>query len=190
MKYIIQDIRDFLIWRKWSYFTYIFRRPYYRYQLFKRFMAHPYFGCWELCEPILDYPFEILNEFYSNYEDKVKHRWNIEEANEYEKEMLIKQNKDNEEIEYLYNWYNVEKPKKEEELDYLLHIWNEHHVSWWGRCQDESDNIRGCLQYFSNPNNRYADYLHNMMNDEEVKFEKDKEDNLIRLIKIRKRLWD
>jgi len=192
MKYIFQDIRDWLLIEpfKLSYFTYIFRRPYYRWQLFKRFCKTPYYGCWELCNPIFDYSFEILCEFYENYEDKIKYRWNIDEANEYEKEMIIYQNKANEELEYLYNWYTVTRPRREEEIEYLLHTWCEHHVSWWDRCQDETDNEKGMRQYYSNPNNKYADYLHKMMNEEETQFEQEKEDNLIRLIKLRNRLWD
>jgi hypothetical protein len=192
MKYIIQDIKDWIRIEpfKMGYFTYIFRRPYYRWQLFKRFMKHPYWGSWELVEPLLDYPFEILNEFYENHKDKISYRWDIDKAEEYEREQLIRQNKDNEELEWLYNWYNVEKPRREEELEYLLDIWNEHHVSWWGKCRDEVDDKLGCLQYYSNPNNKYADYLFKMMNDEETRFEQEKEDALIRLIKIRNRLWD
>ena len=181
-------LRDILyeIRSKWNSFTYPVRRRYYRLQLFKRFCKTPYYGCWELCDVMLDYPFQILNEFYENYEDIIKYRWNIDEAEEYEKQLLIEHNKDNEEIEWLYNWYNFEKPKREEELQYLLDVWSGHHVSWWNTSTDRE----GFMEYFKCPNNKYADYLHNLMSQEEVKFEQEKEDALIRLVKIRRKLWD
>lgn len=190
MKYIIQDIKDFLfIKRSWGYFTYIFRRPYYRLRLFKKFCSSPYYGPWELCNPMFDYPFHILCEFVEQNLKDVKYRWNTDEASEHEKEHLIYQNKCNDEIEWLYNFYTVDVPKREEEQEYLLHIWSEHYVSWWDKCQDDSDNLRGCMQYYSNPKNKYADFLHNLLHEEEEKLEQDKEDSLIRLIKIRNRLW-
>ena len=187
----IEDIKDWLNNPfKLNYFTYIFRRPYYRWQLFKRFLKYPMYGDWELTEEIFNYSFEILCHFFENYSDKIKYRWDIDKANEYEKGMLISQNKDNEEIEFLYNWYTVERPRREDELEYLLHVWSEHHVSWWARCQDVDDHNRGCLQYYVNPRNDYADYLHNMLNEEETKFDIEMEEMLIRLVKIRRRLWD
>jgi len=187
MKYIMQDIKDWLFIQpfKLNYFTYIFRRPYYQWKLFKRFLKHPYWGSWELVEQMLDYPFEILCEFYENHKDKIQYRWNIEEANEYEKEQLIKQNRDNEELELLYNWYTVVKPQREGEIDYLLHIWCEHHVSWWSACEDNK-----LMQYCCEHSNKYAEYLFKMLHSEEVDFENQKEEMLIRLMKIRNRLWD
>jgi hypothetical protein len=187
-----EDIKDWIRNPlKWNYFTYIFRRPYYRWKLFKRFLKYPYYGNWELCNEVLDYSFEILCEFYENNKERVQYKINVDkESNDYgQKDFAIYQNKCHEEIEWLYNWYTIEKPRREEELEYLLHVWSEHYVSWWGECRDKLDTLRGCFEYYSSPNNKYADYLHKMLNDEEKTFEQEKEDALIRLVKIRNRLW-
>jgi len=94
------------------------------------------------------------------------------------------------EMEVLYQWYTVDRLVREEELEYLLHLWCDHHVSWIDRCQDEIYNIKGCSQYYSNPNNKYADYLFKLLSQEAIKFEVEKEDMILRLFKIRNFLWE
>ena len=168
---------------KWTSFTYIFRKPYYRYRLFKRFCKTPYYGAWEMVNPIFDYPFEILCEFYETYIDKITYRWNIDECEDYEKECLIRQNNDNEEVEWLYNWYTVERLQRQEEIDYLLHIWSEHSVHWFSPYDEYS--VR-----WNNASSKYGEYLFKMLRQEEEKFAQEQEDAFIRLIKIRNRLWD
>ena len=55
---------------------------------------------------------------------------------------------------------------------------------------DVDEKHRNYLQYYVAPKNKYADYLHNLMTEEENKFEQEKEDNFIKLIKLRMRLWN
>jgi len=174
----------YLFKAKWHTFTYyLYRKEFYRYQLYKRFHKHPYYGCWELTEQILDYSFEILCEFYEENKLKDIPRWNIDEADEHEKQFLIATNRRDDEIEWLYNWYMVEKPEREEQLAYLLDVWSEHHVSWWLKIDGEY------FRYWASPNNKYADYLFNLLQKEEEKFDEEQENALIRLVKVRKFLW-
>jgi len=53
--------------RKWSSFTYyLYRKKFYRFQLFKRFCKTVYYGPWEMVYPLLDYSFKMLLEFWEN----------------------------------------------------------------------------------------------------------------------------
>lgn len=192
-KYIKQDINDwFRNPFKWNYFTYIFRRPYYRFRLFKRFCKYPYYGSWEQCDNILSYSFEIFCEFYEDNDIKNKFRIDIEKESEYggQKDFAIYQNGCYDEMDKLYHWWTVEYKQREEELKVLLNTWYEHHVSWFSRCCDMGDDEKGFVQWYTAPQNKYAEYLHKMLTEEETKLENEKEEMLIRLIKIRNRLWD
>lgn len=157
---------------KWTHFTYIFRKPYYRLRLFKRFCKTKYCGAWEMVNPLLDYPFEIFCEYYEQCDVKNRERINIDAEPEIAKELCIQQNKLYDEKDILYNWYTKIKPQREEEIDYLLSVWSEHHA---------------CL--FSH-STKYSRYLSDLHTKEELKFEQEKEEMLIRLIKIRNSCWD
>lgn len=166
----------------WSKFTYyFFRRPYYRIMLFLRFMKTPYYGPWEMVDPLLDYPFEIFCEWYETCDIKNQYRRNIDECVcEDEKELCIFLNTCFDEIDDLYRWYMVEKKQREEECEYLLDVWLEHHVSGWKPCNDY-------MEYFSQ-RNKYAEYIFRLHIEEENKFEQEKEDRLIQLMKLRNRI--
>ena len=176
---------------KWSSFTYLYRKPYYKLRLLYRLSKIQYWGTWEMVEPMLEIPFEMFCEFYE-YSD-IKNHYIIDVENEPEehgqREFAIYQNKCYDEMDYLYKWYKEIRHERQEELDYLLHLWAERHVNWWGDCEDESDRLKGCRQWFS-VSDRYTEYLHKLLNEEEAKFEREQEDALIRLIKLRSRLWD
>jgi hypothetical protein len=184
---------DFLydIKKKWRSFTYdLYRQRWYKFKLLWRLSKIQYWGSWEMVEPMMDYPFILFCEFYESID------WNVRgiiDTSEYEegddKEFTEHQNERYRELERLYKWYTIEKKQREEELEYLLHIWHEHHISWWGRCEDEPLNEKGCVQCYSAPNNRYADYLFSMLREEENKWEQEKEDALMRLMKMRNFLW-
>ena len=152
--------------------TYFFRRRYYRLRLFSRFMKHNYWGAWEMVEPMLEIPFEMFCEFYEN--------GGIE--NICYDESPWKETK--EEMDFLYNWYNEIMLQREEEIKTLLNEWCEHHVSWSIPLEDKPG-----WSLYQNFSTRYADYLSNMLHEEEQKFEKEKENALIRLMKIRNYLW-
>ena len=89
-----------------------------------------------------------------------------------------------EEMDFLYKWYKETKPQREEEIDVLLSTWHEHYVAWF-----EPDAEHKNWSIFKNAESKYAAYLSNMLHEEEQKFEQEKEDALIRLIKIRNYLW-
>lgn len=160
--------------KKWNSFTYLFRRPYYRLRLFKRFCKTPYYGSWELCNPILDYPFEILCEY-----------WEIHGKDIYEGENNEHWVKAKREMERLYNWYKYDRLERQRELDYLLHIWSEQSKHWTTRCEDKEG-----FSQWHNATSKYGEHLFKMLHEEEAKYEQEKEDALIALIKIRNYLWD
>lgn len=183
MNQITYDIKDWLRNPfKWNYFTYIFRRPFYKLRLLYRISKIKYWGAWEMVEPMLEIPFEIFCEFYE-HSGYIGYCHVIPEG-EHDRELCENQNKAHDEMDRLYKWYKEEMKVKKEELDYLLHLWCEHHVSWWSPIENNM------MQHCSVPNNKYADYLFNLLQKEEKKFEQEKEDNLISLMKLRNRLWD
>lgn len=174
---------------KWNSFTYhIYRRFYYKIRLLYRLSKIDYWGAWEMVNPIFEYPFELFCEFYEKCDIKNHYIIDVEkESEEYgQKEFAIYQNDCYKQMDELYQWYKFDRHIRQEELDYLLHLWAEHHVSWWEKSSDHE----GALKYFRAPKNKYAEYLHKLLTEEENKFEQEKEDNLIKLIKLRNRLWN
>ncbi len=188
MRQIIEDIRYWL-WRKnifrWNVFTYIFRRPYYRLRLFKRFLKYNYYGSWEMVNPMLEIPFEMFCEFYETCDIKNSYRGNVEETPEEhgEREFIIYQNGCYEEMNRLYKWWTEEYKQREEEIEVLLSTWAEHHVHWVTPINDE-------MSRWETHDTKYAEYLFKLLQETEEKFEQEKEDNLISLMKLRNRLWD
>lgn len=176
--------------KKWSSFTYsLYRRRWYRIRLFLRFLKYDYWGPWEMVNPMLEIPFEIFCELYENGIDwRYKGLIDIDTVSEYEKEFIEYQNSRYIEMERLYKWWTVEYKQRQEELDELLGVWGEHHVSWMGTPTDKRDADKGCLQWFT-ADTKYSRYLSDLLHKEEEKFEKEKEDNLISLMKLRNFLW-
>ncbi len=174
---------------KWNSFTYsLYRKLWYKFRLLYRLSKMDYYGAWEIVDPILEYPFEIFCEFYEKCDIKNHYIIDIEnEPEEYgQREFAIYQNDCYKQMDELYQWYKIDRHIRQEEIDYLRSVWHEHHVSWW----DRSINHKGALEYFKVPKNKYAEYLFKMLNEEENKFEQEKENNLIKLIKLRMRLWN
>lgn len=171
MKIDLSEIK-YNISKRWTSFTYIFRKPYYRFRLFKRFMKHNYWGAWEMIDPMLEYPMEMFCEFYEHGGLDII-EWNSDDGHKHTKA----------EMDYLYKWWMIDRYERQDEIDSLLEIWSEHHVSWW------EANSNDYYTYTTTPKNKYADYLHKLLNETEEKFEKEKEENLIRLMKIRNYLW-
>ena len=155
---------------KWTSFTYLFRRPYYRFRLFKRFMKTDYWGAWELVEPMLEYPFEMLCEFIEH--GGIDHI-------DYESDDGHKHAKA--EMDYLYKWYTEYKKERENEIEVVSDTWMEHHVSFW--------NCEGQFYVYGSQHSKYESYLFKLMQELEENLEKEKEENLIRLMKIRGYLW-
>ena len=173
---------------KWNSFTYyLYRRLWYKIRLLYRLSKIEYWGAWEMVNPILEIPFELFCEFYERCDIKNHYVIDIDnEPEEYgQRDFAIYQNDCYKQMDELYQWYKIDRHIRQEEIDYLLNLWGEHHVSWWDKCQDNK-----YFEYFKAPKNKYANYLHNLMTDEENKFEQEKEDNLIKLMKLRNRLWN
>ena len=163
---------------------YFIRKPYYRLRLFKRFLKYPYWGAWEIVEPMLEIPFEMFCEFYEQNEIKNIGRINIEdEPEEYgQRSFAIYQNAEHDKMDALYIWWTQTFKQREDELETLLTEWALHQVCWWGNYNNEY------YEYHHNCS-KYGNYLFDMLNKEEQKFEQEKEENLIKLIKLRSRLW-
>ena len=152
MNQIKEDIRDWLRFPlRWNYFTYIFRRPYYRLRLFKRFCKHPYYGAWEMCDVMMNNMFEIFCEFYERSD--IKNKWRIDVENEPveygRRDFAIYQNGCYDEMDYLYKWWMEIKQQREEEIKTLLDTWYEHHVSWFGRCNGIKEDELGFVQWYT-----------------------------------------
>lgn len=187
MNQILYDIKYWLFkdFFNWNVFTYIFRRPYYRLRLFKRFLKYPYHGSWEMVNPMLEVPFEIFCEFYERCNIKNSYRGIIEETTEEhgEREFMIYQNGCYEEMDRLYKWWTEDFKIREAEISELLSVWSEHHVHWVTPIDEDKSR-------WHSHNTKYADYVFELLRGEEAKFEKEKENNLISLIKLRGRLWN
>jgi hypothetical protein len=186
MKEKFKEIKYNLL-SKWNSFTYdLYRQRWYKIRLLYRLSKIDYHGAWEMVEPIFEYPFELFCEFYEKCNIKNHIVLDIDNTPEDygQKDFAIYQNNCYEEMDRLYKWYKVDRHIRQEEIDYLLTIWCEHHVSWWQRCSNDN------YEYITVPKNKYANYLHTLLREEENKFEQEKEDNLISLMKLRNRLWD
>jgi hypothetical protein len=168
----------------WSSFTYIFRRPWYKIQLLYRLSKITYYGPWEICNVLMDVMFEIFCEFYEQCDLKNTFRFNLADSNEFSYEIEKSQNERMDEFDKLYHWWTVEFKQREEEIEELLHTWSEHYVTWWESTENEKY-IKWC-----NTTTRYGEYLNNLLEEEERKFEKEKEEMIIKLIKYRNNLWD
>jgi len=169
---------------KLSSLTYPIRKIYYRIRLFKRFLKYPYYGAWEMVEPMLEIPFEIFCEFYEMEDIKSIPRINIDEEPEYGKEFAKYQNSCYDKMDELHKWWTKAYKQRQEELDTLLDEWSQHHTYWFADCGENSKFMQYCTQ-----KTKYCTYLSDMLQEEEQKFEKEKEENLIKLIKLRNRMW-
>lgn len=190
MKQIVDDIQNWLRNPlKWHYFTYIFRRPFYKLRLLYRISKIYYYGAWEIVDPILEITFETFCEFYERCDIKNHYVIDIDNTpKDYgQKDFAIYQNNCYKQMDEVYHWYKIIRHERQEELDYLLELWSTHHVSWWDRSSDCDSSYK---QYYTAPKNKYAEYLHKLLMEEENKFEQEKEDNFIKLIKLRNRLWN
>lgn len=149
---------------------YYFKKKYYRYKLFKRFLKYPYFGPWEMVEPMLEIPFEMLSEFYeTNKEDLI---WidPMTYPDDYgQRKSVIKQNEDYDKIENLYVWWKYGRKKHEEIISYLA-----------SECS---------LHFNLRTETKYYQHLRKLLTNEEMRFWDNDEKALISLVKLRKRLW-
>ena len=159
---------------KWNSFTYIFRKPYYRYRLHKRFKKYEYYGCWEVVNPMMEYPFEIFCEFYERCREN---QYMGEDQNPDRREAMY-------EADILYKWWTIERHEERGIVDYLLHLWAERNVSWWVPCEHEN------FMEWKSISDKYTDYLFKLHGEEEHKFYEKENEMLMRLMKIRNYLWD
>lgn len=162
---------------------YFIRRRYYRLRLFRRFMKYDYWGAWEMVEPIMEIPFEIFCEYYAKCDIANKGRLDLDKEDDFAKAFAGDQNERYDEQDRLYKWWTVEYKRRQEEMEQLLDEWFIRHVTWMSPCEHD-----GCVEYKAH-NTRYGEYLFKLLHDEEKKFEDEKEQNLIALIKLRNSLW-
>jgi hypothetical protein len=158
---------------KWGSFTYsLYRKLYYKWQLYRRFNKCEYYGPWEMSEYLMDITFEMFCEFYEN--GGIEHiEWNSDEWHKHAKE----------EMDYLYKWWTKDRHEREEEIDTILDEWCIRHVVWW----EEVDN--GSYYHYHSTSSRYTEYLSGLLHRLEYALEQEEEDNLIRLVKIKGYLW-
>jgi len=165
-----------------SKYTYFIRRRYYRLQLFWRFMKYPYWGPWEIVNPIMETVFEIFCEYYEKCGIAKKEKLEICEDDhfpgqtEYQNKMLDEQKR-------LYKWWTQDYKKRQEEIDTLEEEWSNHSVHWTEPYEDN-------LFLWESKSTRYGRYLFKLLHTEEEKFEQEKEDALVSLMKIRNTLWE
>lgn len=167
----------------WSSFTYIFRKPYYRLRLFKRFMKYSYYGPWEVCDVVMEIAFETFCEYYEQCGIENIKPYDTTKAQEGEKEFIEHCNWRIKEQKKLYKWWVKDKKRREEEIQTLLDEWAKHHISWDVPCEE------GLFEY-KTKSTQYCKYLFNLLNKEEEKFEKEKERAFIKLVKLRNYFWD
>lgn len=156
--------------KQWRGFTYIFRHPYYRYRLHKRFRKQ-FYDPWECVNLILHMNFELLSEFYVH--GGMEHI----DYNSYEGDINFRN-----EIDELYIWWNADRPRIQNEIEELLHTWSEHSICWRERIDN---NFSRHLHREST----YGRYVFKMLSDLETELLKQEEENLIRLVKIRNYMW-
>lgn len=148
----------------------LYRRLFYKIRLFYRFTKIKYYGAWEMIEPMLEIPFEIFCEFYEHGGMEI-----IDYTSD-EGHINAKA-----EMDYLYKWFTIDRHERELEIETVLSTWSEHHVSFW--------NCMGQYYVYGTQHSRYENYLFKILQELEDAYEKEQEDNLIRLIKIRNYLW-
>jgi hypothetical protein len=160
--------------------TWPIRRRWYKIRLFWN-CSKEFYAPWEAVEMLLTVNFEILVDVYKNGELDIIN-WDSDDCHK-----LVKN-----EIDYLYNWWTKERKEEEDELDYLLDIWSEHHVSWFEKIieKDHPDGYKiGEWSEWKSVNSKYGNYINKLYMEKEESMLKKEQDNLIRLIKIRGYLW-
>lgn len=155
--------------------TWFIRRRFYKIRLFWK-ASKAFYAPWECQDMLLTFNFELLCDFYENGGIDIID-WESEEFHSNAKK----------EIDYLYNYWKVERKEKQEENDYLLSEWSLHIVHW-SEPYKELDTDKDLYAWCS-ISSKYGDYLHSLYRKCEEEFEKQEEENLIRLIKIRGFLW-
>lgn len=167
------SFKDLSYWlsSKWCSFTYLFRKPYYKFRLLKKLSNIEYFGPWEMSEYLQEVTFTVFTEFYLNG-GKECINWDSDECHKHAKE----------EMDYLYQWWVKDRHERQEEIETVLDTWFEHHISWWIA-------IENGYSKYECQSSKYAKYLSQLHDELEQKFEKEKEENFIRLVKIRGYFW-
>lgn len=165
------DTFSYWLSTKVTSFTYLFRKPYYKFRLLKKIASLEYYGPWEMTGYLQEVAFAVFCEFYLH--GGIEYiNWDSDDCHKHAKE----------EMDYLYRWWMKDRHERQEEIDTVLDTWYEHHISWWEDL--ENNYCRYC-----NVENKYAKYLSKLMDELEQKFEREKEENFIRLVKIRGYLW-
>lgn len=156
----------------WASFTYIWRRPYYKYKLLKRIGRHWFPGPWDLSEFMYSTCFEIFCEYYECVEP---FKWPAKSSDPNIHIIC-------DEMTYLYNWYTKYLPQEKENCNYL-------HDIWWNHYN------QGLKDFFLDP--PHGLYLQNLCKhlihlhmEEEQRIYDEEELNFKRLITIRRYLTD
>ena len=166
-----------------SIIPYFIRKHYYRFCLLKRFMKYPYWGPWEMVEPMLEIPFEIFCEYYEKQD--IANIGRLEPCEDDPSPELTEfQNKTYDTKDRLYKWWTEDYPRRQEELDCLEEEWGLHFTFWSAPYKDNTE-----CRLFCCKSSRYGAYLFNLLMEEEQKFEEEKKQALFDLIEIRNTLW-
>lgn len=152
--------------------TWPVRRRFYKVRLFWK-ASKAFYAPWECQDMLVAFNFELLCDFYEN--------GGIDSINWEGTEYHLSAKK---EMDYLYNYWKVERQEKLDQQEYILEQWSLHHVSWSEQCKDDPD----LFEYYCS-SSKYGDYLHSLYHNLVEEFNSQEEENLIRLIKIRGFLW-
>lgn len=150
----------------------VIKRPYYAFRLFKR-IWNSYLAPWDMVESLLEINMEMFCEFYEKGSlDMID--WTSD----------IEHQRAKHQMDEIYTWWVRERPKRQEEIEEVLHTWSEHFVSW-----DEPDPDHAGWYSFECCSTKYAEYINRMYHDLEDHLLKKEDEYLAMLMSLRKWLW-
>jgi hypothetical protein len=85
------------------------------------------------------------------------------------------------EMDFIYKWWCFDRKERLFEIDTVLDVWIEHHVSFFEKEKD--------YYVYKSSNTKYANYLLDLHDTLEKKLIQEEEDCLVRLMKIKNFLW-
>lgn len=157
---------------KISSLTFPIRRVYYKLRFLKS-IWNSYVAPWEWVDGYLEINMKLFEDFYNHSGlDTIMWSSDYDHCNA----RII--------MEEIYEWWTITYKQREEEISYLLSLWNEHSISYW---IDSADH-EGCMKW-KHQSTQYSEHVWNLLQTHEALFESEKKEMLEKLISIRVFLW-
>lgn len=154
---------------KRSYFVNSFGYLFKKFKFFKKLWKYDFYS-FDIINNVLYYTMELFCEFYENANlDRVN--WNSDNIHIQAKL----------EMDFIYKWWCFDRKERLFEIDTVLDVWIEHHVSFFEKEKD--------YYVYKSSNTKYANYLLDLHDTLEKKLIQEEEDCLVRLMKIKNFLW-